>query len=350
MTDYQKAAERLRLALPLMAQKKVSATPINYAVFFEYVSKTNELLNDELDKLMSKHEVISDEFCQQLYDKKMMAFELETLRKMQQGLRKIVDALLLTIKQADKGAEQYVAALDNVSRDLTVDVQPEQLLSMVNRLSEETSIVRNVQAHIRGDIEGNQEEVERLKQELEKARQEATTDALTGLLNRKAMDEILREKVLGQGKDRQEDLCLLILDIDKFKSINDNYGHLVGDKVIRYVASVIQGNVNADAKAARFGGEEFLVLLPDASLTTAMNIAENIRKAQERGHLVTTSANEAIGKVTISIGVTNYLSGESLEKFIDRADKALYQAKTKGRNRVVLSPRELKGVETADAG
>lgn len=350
MTDYHLAAERLRLALPIMSQKKVSATPINYAVFYEYVSKTNELLNDELDQLIAKQDVVSDEDCQTLYDKKLMAFELETLKKMQQGIRKVVDAMLLTLQDADKGTEQYVGVLDNISKDLTLDVAPEQLISMVKMLNEETNIVRNTQAHMKRDIEGNQEEVERLKHELEKARQEATTDALTGLLNRKAMDEVLREETQRDKESRDEDLCVLMLDIDKFKRINDSYGHLVGDKVIRYVANVIKKNANAEAKVARFGGEEFVVLLPDVSLSTAVNIAENIRKAQEKGRLVTTSANETIGKVTISVGVTHYAAGEPIDTFIERADKALYQAKTTGRNRVVQSVHNLSLVEASDAG
>lgn len=349
MTDYYMAAERLRMALPMMAQKKVSATPINYAVFYEYVSKTNELLNDELDRLMAQHSEITDEVCQEVYDKKLMAFELASLQKMQQGLRNIVDALLVTLKDTDSESSRYVDVLDNISQGLTQDVEPGQLLTMVNLLSQETQSVRNAHVHMKRDIESNQHEVARLKQELERAKIEATTDALTGLMNRKALDEAMKEEIRRDKEERAHDLCLLIVDIDKFKRINDNHGHLIGDKVIRYVANMIKTNAHADAKVARFGGEEFVVLLPDASLTTATNVAENIRKAQERGKLITSSTDEPIGKVTVSIGVTNYAVGETQESFVDRADKALYQAKTKGRNCVVQSSCTMSIVQTADA-
>ena len=347
MTDYYMAAERLRLALPMMAQKKVSATPINYAVFYEYVSKTNELLNDEVDRLMAQHGAISDDVCKEVYDKKLMAFELESLQKMQQGLRSIVDALLVTLKDSDDEAARYVGVLDGISQGLTQDIEPNKLMDMVDLLSQETQSMRNTQAHMKKNIEGNQHEVTRLKKELEQAKIEATTDALTGLMNRKAIDESLYEEVARDPKSRKTDLCVLVIDIDKFKRINDKHGHLVGDKVIRYVANMIKTNVNLEAKVARFGGEEFVVLLPDANLTTAVNVAENIRKAQEKGKLVTNGANEAIGKVTVSVGVTNYSVGESVDAFIDRADKALYQAKTKGRNCVVHTPCNMTVVKSA---
>jgi len=334
VTDYNKAAELLRLTLPIMAEKKVPATPTNYAVFYEYISKTNELLNAELDKLISGTDTISNETCQELFDKQLVAFEVEKLRKMQLGLRTIVDAIHTTLVEAGSEASHYDDILSDISRDLTKEVHPDQLLSIVNLLSEETKQVKNTHSRFITNIENNQQEVVMLRKELEKVKQEVTTDGLTGLLNRKALDKALIEETLNS-KQENYPLCMLIIDIDKFKRVNDKYGHLVGDKVIRYVANTIKVNLERNIGVYRFGGEEFCVLLPRVDLSAAASIAEAIRQAQEKGQLVASRSNERIGRVTISIGVANLLPNEQIESFIDRADKALYKAKTEGRNCVV---------------
>lgn len=344
MTDYNKAAEALRLALPLMAEKKVAATPVNYAVFFEYVSKTNEQLNAELETVMAANATLPNDIIEELYDKRLLEFELAKLRKMQQGLRTIVDAILCTLKETDNESARYLGSLDDITQELTHEVDAEKLLNIVHQLSRETRQVQDKQSRMKQDMAANQQEVLALRRELEKVRQEATVDPLTGLLNRKALDNAVKEQI---GADQE--LCALIIDIDKFKRINDTYGHLVGDKVIRYVASTIKNNVPADAIVSRFGGEEFVVLLPARSLAVALDVAEKVRKAQEKGSLITSTSNETIGKVTVSIGVASHVRNESIESFFDRADKALYQAKTNGRNCVVKAQNAVTQANVATA-
>ncbi len=337
MTDYDKAGEKLRLALPIMAKKRVAVTPVNYAIFYEYVSQTNELLNAELDKFILDPQPISDEVCQTLYDKKLLAFEVEKLKKTQQGLRNIVDAILKALMETGNETSRYDNVLGKISNDLTSDIEPEKLLSIVDILAQETKQVKNSHLRFKADIESNQHEVAMLREELEKVRQEATTDGLTGLLNRRTLDSHLPKEIT-HSKQTNTALSILLIDIDKFKLVNDNYGHLVGDKVIRYIAKTIKTTVSDKTEVFRFGGEEFCVLLPNTDSAEALNIAENIRKAQEKDQLIASNNNERIGRVTVSIGIATYLQNESIESFIDRADRALYQAKSKGRNRAICAP------------
>jgi diguanylate cyclase len=126
-------------------------------------------------------------------------------------------------------------------------------------------------------------------------------------------------------------------DIDHFKKINDNYGHLFGDKVIRAVAQVLTDNVKGRDTAARYGGEEFIVLLPNTPLEGARALAEKIRSTIEGGR-IKKGGGEETAKVTISLGVSRYAPGESSASFIERADKALYVSKQSGRNQVSLAP------------
>jgi diguanylate cyclase (GGDEF)-like protein/PAS domain S-box-containing protein len=155
---------------------------------------------------------------------------------------------------------------------------------------------------------------------------QATTDVMTGLSNRRAgelaLQALLEERVSGRP------LSVALCDIDHFKRVNDTYGHLVGDRVIALVAQGITTQVRGDDIAVRWGGEEFLIVLPGASLAAALRTAERVRAAIE-----SVSDDEA-GPVTISIGVTEAVAGDDGASVIKRADDALYAAKSNGRNRV----------------
>jgi diguanylate cyclase len=127
---------------------------------------------------------------------------------------------------------------------------------------------------------------------------------------------------------------MLMGDIDHFKRINDTYGHMFGDQVIKGVAQIIHATVKGGDLAARFGGEEFAVFLPDTSLEDAVALAEKIRSSVGRMRIKRSGTQEFIDQITISLGAAGGRIGEGLEALIERADKSLYRAKQTGRNRV----------------
>jgi diguanylate cyclase len=130
-------------------------------------------------------------------------------------------------------------------------------------------------------------------------------------------------------------------DIDHFKRVNDSYGHLIGDKVLHAVGRALQANVKGKDTASRFGGEEFAVLLPQTPLEGAARLAETLRATIASGRVKSVGSGETVGNITISIGVACYRAGEPAAEFIARADRALYAAKTRGRNRVCLAESDL---------
>lgn len=154
----------------------------------------------------------------------------------------------------------------------------------------------------------------------------ALTDGLTGLWNRRQMQRTIETEARRMQKTGQP-VCLLSLDLDHFKAINDNSGHRAGDDVLESVSSVIRGLGNG-AYASRWGGEEFLVLLPGLTLTEAIEHAERIREVVAR------SSFWFGGRVTVSIGVSQLQADETIAGWLERTDGALYRAKRKGRNRV----------------
>ena len=153
----------------------------------------------------------------------------------------------------------------------------------------------------------------------------AHRDALTGLWNRRAFDEALG-RVWNRAVDDGSQISLLLLDIDHFKAFNDRYGHPVGDDCLRSVGAAVNGVMRASDVAARYGGEEIAAILPDTSTDAAVELAEIIRSAIERG-----------GVVTASIGVATAAAHELPEDLVHAADAAMYKAKAAGRNRVATA-------------
>ena len=161
------------------------------------------------------------------------------------------------------------------------------------------------------------------KKELEKI---ASIDKLTGIFNRRMLDQILQIE-LDITQRHERDLSLIILDIDYFKQVNDTYGHLVGDEVLKDMASIISKNLRASDVFGRYGGEEFLVICTQTNEDNAFNLAEKLRKIIEEYKF------NQVGTKTISLGISSFEKNDTMEQLFKKADEALYCAKEKGRNR-----------------
>jgi len=168
--------------------------------------------------------------------------------------------------------------------------------------------------------------------------QHATLDALTGLNNRRQFELRLKQEV-STAKRQGKPLCAMMIDVDFFKNINDTYGHVVGDNVLKNISNVIKSELREYDIASRYGGEEFAILLPFTRIEEAFAVAQRLRRAVEESSVENLSDKAECNpevKVTISIGVYEYSSGDTPQSLYHNADKALYQAKTHGRNKVVI--------------
>lgn len=167
----------------------------------------------------------------------------------------------------------------------------------------------------------------------------ATLDALTGFYNRRQLEERIKQEV-SSAKRQKRQLCAVMTDIDFFKRVNDTYGHAVGDLVLKTVSKVFKTQLREYDVAGRYGGEEFALLLPFTNITDAQMVAQRLRKAVENKKIdiskINPDAQEKNISVTISLGVYEYKPGESEKDLLKNADKALYEAKETGRNRVVV--------------
>lgn len=177
----------------------------------------------------------------------------------------------------------------------------------------------------------NKSLAEELQKSLQTVSHQAHTDALTGILNRHALNKWLNELII-KGERRRNTFSMLMIDIDFFKDINDKFGHDVGDRAIKHVAVCISAQLRDDDLFARFGGEEFVVLLPSTNTTEAMYVAERIRQAVEKTPML-----NPYQKITVSIGLATHQYGMTAEMLLKAADDEVYLAKANGRNRVSIS-------------
>jgi two-component system cell cycle response regulator len=175
--------------------------------------------------------------------------------------------------------------------------------------------------------------VERLRDDVQTSLELAITDALTGLHNRRYMERHIGTLV-EQAASRDQPLALLMLDVDHFKVINDSYGHDAGDEVLREFALRIRKSIRGLDLACRYGGEEFLVIMPETDMSAAALVAERLRRGIASEAFAIQGGARAID-VTISVGIAALRGGDDPGSVLKRADEALYRAKRDGRNRVV---------------
>jgi diguanylate cyclase len=163
----------------------------------------------------------------------------------------------------------------------------------------------------------------------------AMIDALTGLGNRRFFDQTL-QKEIERARETGAGLCLAMADLDRFKTVNDRFGHLVGDHLLKLFAGVLTTNLRGPDVPARYGGEEFALLFPGASLDDALRVVEKTRRDLESKRWVVGPKEEWLGAVTASFGIARLAFDEAAESFVQRADAKLFEAKAAGRNRVVV--------------
>lgn len=341
MDDYplsaEEAADLAAKALARMGELGVTAHPHNFTIWFNYFWGQPPGLAEAVDRLSRQGDRLTEAQGQELFLRffasGMAASVLhDTGAKLEEALSRVMRA----VDGAEGDAGQYKQALDQYSGRVDDAAAEGDARQALRDLAEETRRMREVTGELEDRLRQSSEEVRTLKRDLEHLRQEAMTDPLTGLANRKAFDLRLRDALAEMDEPLgPSHLSILMIDIDFFKRFNDRFGHQTGDLVLRLVGRILQNSIKGQDLAARYGGEEFVVLLPRTALKGAHALADGIRRTVADKQITNRSTGENLGTITLSIGVAERRRGESGRATIGRADKALYMAKAAGRNRVV---------------
>lgn len=343
MTQEQ-SAELLRITLPIMARHKVPVTPPNYAVWFTYTSGTNTELNEEIDGLVANRTPFTADINERLFRQFASECDVAQFLKIRGEMSTILADVSGSLATAGTEADAYGGTLENVAKNVAQSSNLDDIRGLLKVLVDETKIMRKSTQLLHEHLDSKSREISLLQDELEQERKRANSDPLTGLANRLALHDELTSWT--KSKEPTGPLSLLMLDIDNFKRVNDTHGHLIGDRVIRFVAKALQDNTKGQDLAARYGGEEFAVLLPNTGLHGAETLAQRIRQTVADAKLVRSDNKEPLGQITVSLGVAQYRPGEDIMELINRADQALYNSKHSGRNKVSLED-SLQGAQRA---
>lgn len=327
-------AEYLRQILPLMSSNKIATDPLNFAIFYEYIIGRNINLNNELNELLEKQVIFTAELSIKLFKKHICDTSINSLEKINHTLLQLINKTGEAIDNTGEKASAARIHFQNHSKKLENNQSLSDIKTVLTEIIAETQDLAETSMTLQTQLSESKKEMQLLRQELAQAREIAKTDALTGLSNRRAFDQKLDEHIEAF-KQNDSELCLLLLDIDHFKQVNDTFGHQMGDNVLRYTANLMKLHIAEHHCAARYGGEEMAIIMPNTPFKKAMEIAEKIRCSLAQHPLKRKNSKESIGKVTISIGVSGFKMNDSTESLIERADKALYRAKNNGRNQVM---------------
>ena len=330
--DFAQASEYLRLALALLSKHQIPPSPFNFRLGYDAVAGNNETLKTALEEAIERPGGASSENLWDLYRQNFIQDD-KTLDAMRQELRRIITSVQGQFEHSGNSLSRYTDTLNHFSEFLDSPTPPEAMTTEVDKVIQETRSTEQLQRQMETQLSSIVAEVTSLRNELEQVRQESLTDALTGISNRKAFDVTL-EKTVHQAREQKAPFSMLLADIDHFKQFNDTHGHLVGDKVLRFVATTLKRCLKGKDLVARFGGEEFAVILPQTDLKGAEAVAEQIRQSVSAGSLKDKTNKKSYGRVTISVGMAQFAEDDLPNALVSRADQALYLAKERGRDRI----------------
>lgn len=334
-SEYQdQAAEYMRLAIPLMNKYGIAMTPANYAVWYEYVAGKNAALIDAVDEHLEDENQLTDKDSRELYEQFFDREKDQTaLIEMRQDIRRILSEILAFLATGAAASEKSNTHMQEVIDKMHHEMTQAELHDLIDEVLSEAKLVASSSELLTERLGTISAEMRDLRKDLDEAKREAKTDTLTKLSNRKAFDEMLL-KITRDADNTGVEVCMIFCDLDKFKSINDTHGHLVGDQVLKIVANTLRDAVKGRDLVARYGGEEFAIILLNTSLQNAKKLADNIRIDVASTRVQRKDTHQPIGKITMSLGVAHYFPSEGIESFLQRVDRALYMSKRKGRNAV----------------
>lgn len=323
-----------------------------------------ELISKKLDKLnaynllneMSEIIAILGKYYSEYEDtlEKIYLFVKEFSQKMsniQNGVQNLKDENLKFIDEDSEKDENILSTVrglrENLGKNLTIDNLQKQIIDLTNSLTEileqkiysKRNFKRNLNSAFSGiesDFISYKEKYEELKKDIDNYKKQSVTDELTGVYRKNKMFEVLAE-LKNLAIKKGEDFYILMSDIDKFKDVNDTYGHLAGDNVLKHFGKILKNLTDEHIQAFRYGGEEFLITVK-GSYDDALSVASHMRFTMENTKF---KLNNDTKTITVSIGIAKYEPSEDVKLTIDRADKNLYMAKAGGRNCIFFESKRV---------
>ena len=333
--SIKQANEYAALVFERMKVEVLAPTPQNYELWYAYYAKTHPEIRRAIDILDANDQAITQEHCAEIHERFLSANrQSDQVKAAGDKIQETIKDVNEMVHNVQEATTQYNTELTEVTGQLQEgEVDKAQLEKIVQTVASNTENMMAQNAALEAKLAQSSEAMLDMQRDLELARKEALTDGLTNLANRKAFDSEM-DRILRETEEGQLTFSVIMMDIDHFKSFNDNFGHQVGDQVLKLVARTIKDGVKGRDVAARYGGEEFAVILPETNIEGALQVGDSLRKAVASKDIVNRNTGEKIARITLSGGCAEYIRGETIEQMIERADSALYTAKHNGRNQI----------------
>jgi diguanylate cyclase len=344
---FEKALAIARKALPFMGETKIPATPQNYMIFYLYFDDESEVVRKVVDEELTKNMVWGAETTERIFNRlftveanlDFFRFNERLAGQIKEMTQHIIQETKASAEAADQSSQRLSDSLDKGSRIQEIVQAAEWLKETIA----EVTRIKEVSDHLGRSLTEKSVRLDEVVASLDQLEVMILTDELTRLTNRRGWEQRLNHEF--ERFNRYERPCsMMILDLDDFKEINDKHGHLIGDKVLQEVARGLMNDLRSMDTAARYGGEEFTCLLPETDLKGAVQTAERLRMGIVQTLFTVRNAHVPI---TASFGVATFRKGDKdPQEALARADQALYQAKSKGKNRVCHEAEEQGGEES----
>lgn len=328
----QKVSDRLQeVGLP--------PTPEIYELWYVYFADMNPEVTRAIDILAANEQRFTKERCQELHQRFLSdAKENERVHQASDKIQETIKGVTGAVSNVKSATSQYNSTLETARKSFdTQDMSKDDMQKILSMVMHDTNDMITKNKKLEEELMKSSSVMQELRRDLEMVRKEALTDGLTNLANRKAFDAEI-QTLIEEARKGGVALSLIMMDIDHFKSFNDNFGHQIGDQVLRLVARTLTDGVKGRDIACRYGGEEFAILLPETNIQGALMVGNALRKTVASKDIINRATGEKIAQITLSGGAAEYVDKESIEGFISRADAALYAAKNGGRNQIAAAP------------
>lgn len=323
------------LALGQIKSLGQPASPRNYEIWYHYATGYNAALNETINQRLNRNGSFSKDDADQIHHQFFAATRTsDRLESIGGKVMDKINQIMSIIDTAVGSTSKHSENLADMSNQLGQIEDNTELHAIIDGLLRTVTAMKEDNRVLESRLSASKVEITQLQQSLETVRSESLIDPLTTLGNRKCFDDALTRAV-ARAHECGEALSLIMADIDHFKHFNDTYGHLTGDQVLRLVALAVKQNAKRQDVAARFGGEEFAVILPGTDLRVATAAADEMRRTVMGKELMKRSTRELLGRITISVGIATLHAGDTAASLIERSDNCLYAAKRNGRNQVV---------------
>lgn len=304
MSSQLSVADIARSTLLLLAERELPATPENYARVYAEVAGEPAPAEPSSDTIgAASAEIV-------------------------QMVRSLVDLVVDRTGSLANDIGEHNDGIKQTISELHAAQEKELILRLAEALTSKADSIHRCVNDTQRDLEGTRLTLQRMSLELSETRQSLLEDALTGAQNRRGMDAILNREV-ARAKRNQDRLTVAMIDIDHFKQVNDTYGHDVGDRLLAHVSMIAKSVLRDSDSLVRYGGEEFLLILPEADIKGGEFVLDRLRIVIARSPLMD---NQRKIEVTFSGGLAQLKEGENGHNLVLRADRALYDAKRAGRN------------------